>query len=336
MQNGVPKALLTIILVTLIMGGTVLALPFFFTLTLRHEQALAPTTEQFPVTVDPKNKLITENTQVNDFLTSPSSPLTAAVGTTGDLLWRVLAAIASTLSDAPWYQGLAAVDGRLVTITPGMRKEQVADTFAHALSWNSAEKKVFLTATTSSSLPFFEGTFSPGTYVVSLGTTPEAAQELVNARFTHDILAHYGTTTAATVSLNDALTIASLIQRETIGTTDMRLVSGIIWNRLFANMNLQIDSTLQYAKANTKNSVSWWPKVVPADVRRHSPYNTYLNPGLPPTPIANPSVAAVLAALNPIKTSCLFYFNDAAGTIHCSDTYAQHVALLQKYYGHGK
>ena len=150
------------------------------------------------------------------------------------------------------------------------------------------------------------------------------------------MLSHYSTTTAAVVPLTDALTIASLIQRETIGTTDMRLVSGIIWNRLFADMNLQIDSTLQYAKANTTTAVSWWPRVVPADTSRRSSYNTYRNPGLPPTPIANPSVAAVLAALNPIQTPCFYYFNDQAGNIHCTNTYAEHVALLKKYYGRGK
>ena len=116
----------------------------------------------------------------------------------------------------------------------------------------------------------------------------------------------------------------------------MRLISGIIWNRLFMNMNLQIDATVQYAKANNRAVSSWWPKVLPADISRKSPYNTYLHSGLPPTPIANPSVASVLAALNPKSTSCLFYFHDSMGQFHCTDTYAAHVALLKKYYGQGK
>lgn len=116
----------------------------------------------------------------------------------------------------------------------------------------------------------------------------------------------------------------------------MRLISGIIWNRLFINMNLQIDATLQYAKANTSAANSWWPAPLPADRFRKSPYNTYLNKGLPPAPIASPSVASVLAALNPKNTSCMFYFHDSAGRFHCSDTYDQHVALLKKYYGRGK
>ena len=116
----------------------------------------------------------------------------------------------------------------------------------------------------------------------------------------------------------------------------MRIISGIIWNRLFANMNLQIDATVQYAKANKASVNSWWPAVLPRDISIKSPYNTYTNPGLPPTPIANPSVAAILAALNPVSTPCFYYFHDKMGQFHCSTTYAEHVALLKKYYGQGK
>ena len=321
---------------TVISCGIIIALPSLFAFTVDHEPSPFTSSGMFPITVDPKNKTILDDARVNAFLEGPTSPLQAAAGTTGNTLWKVFAFIAKTISNASWYQSIASVDGRFVTITAGMRKEQVASAFAKTLSWNTAQKSEFLTATAASPLPFFEGSFAPGTYVVSSGTTPKQAQELVNERFTKIILSHYGTTTAAIVPLDEALTIASLIQRETIGTADMRLVSGVIWNRIFAGMNLQIDASLQYAKANTPATNSWWPKVIPADTRRRSPYNTYLNPGLPPTPIANPSVAAVVAALNPIKTSCFFYFNDEVGDIHCTDTYAEHVALLKQYYGRGK
>ena len=114
------------------------------------------------------------------------------------------------------------------------------------------------------------------------------------------------------------------------------VVAGILFKRLEAGWPLQADATLQYAKANSKTSGSWWPRIVPADRFRSSAYNTYLHSGLPPTPISNPSVASILAALNPRKTSCLFYFHDSFGGFHCTDTYAQHVALLKKYYGQGK
>ena len=171
---------------------------------------------------------------------------------------------------------------------------------------------------------------------MALGMPPAEAQGVVNDRFVKNVLSRYGATTAKIVPLDQALTIASLIEREAGGLSDMRSISGIIWNRLFIGMNLQVDATLQYAKANAPTAKSWWPGVVPADRFRKSPYNTYLHKGLPPTPIANPSVASIVAALNPKNTSCLFYFHDAAKRFHCTDTYPEHVALLKKYYGRGK
>jgi UPF0755 protein len=300
------------------------------------KQAVSVFLEHFPVTVDPVNKIIVENTAVNSFFEVTPSPLQAAAINVEKAVWDILEWIASSLTDIPWYQNIAAAGGRVVTITPGMRKEQAASAFAKALAWNAVQTKEFTTATDSSSLPFREGSFSPGTYVVNAGMAPREAQALVNERFSEEILDHYSTSTAAIVPLNQALTIASLIQREAGGADDMRIISGIIWNRLFINMNLQIDASIQYVKANSKNIASWWPRVMPGDIYRKSPYNTYQNAGLPPSPIANPSVAAVLAALNPKNTPCMFYFHDNAGQFHCTNTYAEHVALLKKYFGRGK
>jgi len=313
------------------------SIPSILATQIHTEQTSSIPSNQFPITVNPGNKTIVENAQIDAFFASPQSPFQAAALNSGDTLWHVFEWVATSIADAPWYQGIAAADApRFVTIKPGMRKEQVAIVFTKELSWNTKQQKEFMTTSASSTLPLIEGSFSPGTYAVTVGMTPKEVQALVNERFSTDILSHYGPAIAEQVPLSQALIIASLIQRETIGTSDMRLVSGIIWNRLFINMNLQIDATLQYAKANQKAATSWWPKVVPADAYLRSAHNTYLNPGLPPTPIANPSVAAVIAALNPIKTSCLFYFNDQKGNILCTDTYAKHVALLKKYYGRGK
>ncbi|MDE2173429.1 MAG: endolytic transglycosylase MltG [Patescibacteria group bacterium] len=318
--------------------GVVFSLPSLLALNVRsqEEHALPSAFEQFPVTVDPRNKIIVENAQVNAFLDGASSPLQAASGNAGDIFWKVFTWVATGITEAPWYRSIAAADNRFVTVVPGMRKEQVADEFANALGWNAKQKSEFLTRGKYSSLPLAEGSFAPGTYLVSALATPIMAQAFVNDRFGKDVLAHYGTTTAQMVPLDEALTIASLIERETGGPEDMRLISGVIWNRLFINMNIQIDATLQYAKADRTAAGSWWPRIVPADRFIKSPYNTYLHSGLPPTPIASPSVAAILAALNPVKTSCLFYFHDASGKFHCSDTYAEHVALLKQYYGRGK
>jgi len=328
-----------VLVAAVVVAGIVLSLPTLVTVSVNHQEqhALKAMTEQFPVTVDPRRKVIAESALVNTYLESSDSPLQAAVGNVANLASALVTWLAVTISDSSWYQAVASVafdDGRLVSITPGMRREQVALVFGNALAWSTKQKKEFLNA--SSSVPLIEGAFAPGTYSVTPDTTPSAARTLINNRFATDVLDHYGTTTAETVPLADALTVASLIEREASGPDDMRFISGVIWNRLFANMRLQIDATLQYAKANTSATRSWWPGVVPADRFRASAYNTYLHAGLPPTPIASPSVAAVLAALNPRSTTCLFYFHDADKQFHCSDTYAEHVALLKKYFGRGK
>ena len=321
-----------------VLGTIVFSFPVLLALNIEWEQNRVPSAavEQFPVTVDPRNKSIVENAQVNAFFESTYSPLQAAAGNVQTVVGRVFEWIALSVAAVPHYQNIAGANARFVTIEPGMRKEQVTNAFAHTLAWSGNQKKEFMTPAADASLPLSEGSYAPGVYPVTMGTTPDIAQGLVNERFYKNVISHYGTTTAAIVPLNQALTIASLIEREAGGPDDMRIISGIIWNRLFINMNLQIDATLQYAKANSIKNGSWWPRIAPADRFRASPYNTYLHPGLPPTPISNPSVASILAALNPKKTSCLFYFHDALEGFHCTDTYAQHVALLKKYYGQGK
>jgi cell division protein YceG involved in septum cleavage len=338
-MGRLPKVIVSSLLGLVLLGGVALSLPFLLAKeiqSIENKAVLAPT-EPFPVTVDPKTKTIVENADVNALFENTDSPLAAAVGSQGGIFQKVFEWLALGIAQSPWYQSLAAVDGRFVVITPGMRKEQVANAFGGVLGWTTKEKQTFLTKTPYAILPLPEGSFSPGIYPVSIDTTPLMAQLLVNDRFSTDILDHYGPTTAQVVPLSTALTIASLIEREAGGMDDRRIISGIIWNRLFINMPLQVDATLQYAKASALGGTSWWPTVVPStDLRRKSPYNTYLNKGLPPTPIASPSVASVLAALNPVNTTCLFYFHDANQRFHCSDTYAGHVTLLKKYYGRGK
>ncbi len=322
-------------LILVILVSIAFSLPkiLIFTIQQEQKQIVSESTQQFPITVDPKNKTIVQNKQVDAFLSNNHSLFEAAAANTGDALWKMFEQIAIAISKIPWYQNTASVGGQFVEIKPGLRKEQVANVFAATLGWNSKQKQEFVTSSSNSLSLLSEGSLSPGVYFVPLGMKPKEVQAMIGERFSKDVLSHYGTSTQEILPLNDALIIASLIQRETIGTNDMRLISGIMWNRLFANMNLQIDATLQYAKANKTKTGNWWPTIVPADKFIKSPYNTYMNPGLPPAPIASPGVAAVLAALNPIKTSCLFYFSDKAGGLHCSATYAEHVKLLKQYYG---
>ncbi len=164
---------------------------------------------------------------------------------------------------------------------------------------------------------------------------PDVVIPLITDRFKNEVLSRYGSDVEDIVPLNEALTIASLLEREAYDFEDMRLIAGVIWNRLFIDMNLQIDATLQYAKGSEPTE-PWWPRVVPSDKYIASVYNNYKNSGLPPAPIANPSLDSILAALNPRKTDCMYYFHDRHAGFHCAKTYAEHVTLLKQYYGQGK
>lgn len=289
-------------------------------------------TPPFPVGVNPAKKLITEQANIEEYLNKPTSETdSGAVVIKTSFIKKAIAKLA--LFD--WYQNLAAGASRILVIEPGERKEQVAQNFAKILKWTDDEKREFLANIISTDPVLFEGKFTPGSYVVAREVKPASVAPLIIERFNKDVLERYPARIENTVPLQDALTIASLLEREAYDFEDMRYISGVIWNRLFIDMNLQIDSTLQYAKG-TASVKAWWPKPIPADKYLDSLYNTYQNSGLPPTPIANPSLDAILAALNPRVTDCYYYFHDRKGGFHCTATYEEHIALLKQYYGRGK
>ena len=175
--------------------GALFSFPTILTISIQHEQekVISAMHEQFPVTVNPKEKIITEDALVNAFLESDNSPMQAAAWSVGRVFGDVFAWVAIAIADAPLYQSLASADGRFVNITPGMRKEQVANAFAGVLGWNAKQKKEFLTTSPYSSLPLPEGSFSPGIYLVLNGTKPLEAQAMVNDKFSDNVLSRYNT-----------------------------------------------------------------------------------------------------------------------------------------------
>lgn len=132
------------------------------------------------------------------------------------------------------------------------------------------------------------------------------------------------------LTVTELVTIASMIEREAGNDEDRPNIASVIYNRIAQNMNLQIDATIQYIL----------PELVPVLTLEHlaidSPYNTYMYPGLPPTPIANPGIASINAAINPASTSYLFYALDTeTGAHRFFATYYEHQAFVatQNYGG---
>lgn len=230
-----------------------------------------------------------------------------------------------------FYQNMANPYSRYVVLDSGLRKEEVADILSKELNWKQDEKNIFLAMDQIVDKKNMEGYYNPGGYLIPGNAEPMAAYKTIMNKFNRDMEARYATATAEIINMDVALKIGSIIEREAAGIHDMRLISGIIWNRIFKDMNLEMDATLQYAKGNDTDG--WWPRIISEDKYIDSPYNTYQNKGLPPTPISNVSVAAIKAALNPKKTDCIFYLHDRRGNIHCSITYKQHLSNIRRYYG---
>ncbi len=97
-------------------------------------------------------------------------------------------------------------------------------------------------------------------------------------------------------------------------------------------MALQIDATIQYALGYQTNEKSWWKKTLTADdLKITSPFNTYQNTDLPPSPICNPGEASIIAAAQPANTQYLYYVADKSGHSHFSKTLNEQNANIQKY-----
>ncbi|MES3005485.1 MAG: endolytic transglycosylase MltG [Patescibacteria group bacterium] len=233
-----------------------------------------------------------------------------------------------------FYANMANPSMRFVRIQPGLRKEQMADIYGKTLAWNDQNKEAFLSAAGAAKdvSTDVDGYYLPGSYWFDKNAGgAEVGSEMIekfNNTINKEVIKKKTSNLKKNVNIDTAVRIASIIQREAAGKEDMRLISGVIWNRMFKGMNLQMDATLQYVKGT---STDWWPQVKSEDKALESPFNTYKYKGLPPTAIANPSVAAIEAAYNPINTSCLFYIHDNNRQIHCTSSYEVHKQNIQRY-----
>ncbi|MFZ5475472.1 MAG: endolytic transglycosylase MltG [Myxococcota bacterium] len=128
-------------------------------------------------------------------------------------------------------------------------------------------------------------------------------------------------------SLEQIVVMASLLEREEPTPANRPLVAGILWKRLDSGWNLGVDATSRYTLADWNDREAFLKKLRdPQD-----PWNTRLRGGLPPTPIGNPGVVALDAALDPVPSEYWFYLHDAQRVLHPSRNEAEHEAYRRKY-----
>ncbi|MDZ4227257.1 MAG: endolytic transglycosylase MltG [Patescibacteria group bacterium] len=171
-----------------------------------------------------------------------------------------------------------------------------------------------------------EGYLFPDTYFFLPNATENTILQAMRQNFDSQTAELLPEIASSTRSLADIVTMASTIEREAYDSGDRRLISGVLWNRIRLGMPLQVDAPFVYSigKGTFQLTVQ--------DLAEQSPYNTYVNKGLPPTPIGNPSLDSLDAALYPAKTDYLYFLADKRGVTHFCKTYDCHLANKARYF----
>lgn len=239
-----------------------------------------------------------------------------------------------------------------LTIPEGWRAEQIADlldqeqmmagdSFLAVVQNGSAVSHPIL-----ADLPAgqsLEGYLYPDTYRLPLEVTPE---QLIT-RMLDNLASKLPPNTAQLaanqgLSFHGVMTIASIVERESVVPAERPTIASVYLNRLGPNsprQRLEADPTVQYAMGYQADTDQWWktPVSLAEYAEVDSPYNTYLYPGLPPGPIASPGIASILATLEPAETDYFFFVCSKPGCEGGEHTFAvtyeEHLVNVQRYYG---
>ncbi|MEK7598101.1 MAG: endolytic transglycosylase MltG [Patescibacteria group bacterium] len=211
-----------------------------------------------------------------------------------------------------------------LTLIEGMRKEEMAQIIAKTLDIPEIE----IIRSTK------EGYIFPDTYLVPRTATAETVLSIINKNFESkfDEKLHLQAKNKK-LTEKQVLILASLVEREARQSSTREKVAGIILKRYLADWPLQIDATVQYVLGYQPNEKSWWKKeLADDDLKIDSPFNTYKNKGLPPEPIANPSLSSIKAVINADEnTPYWYYLTDKDGVMRYAVTLEEHQNNINKY-----
>ena len=173
-----------------------------------------------------------------------------------------------------------------------------------------------------------EGFLFPSTYEIPVGATPrDVIQMMADEMNRYLTPAVKKQIQAQHMSIHDFVTLASIVERESLFDADRPTIAGVFKKRLAHGIPLQSDATISYVLGYAKENVTI------GDTQLQSPYNTYVSKGLPPGPIANPGKKSLDAVLYSENTDYLYFVADKEGHNHFSKTYEEHLAAVNKIYG---
>jgi UPF0755 protein len=227
----------------------------------------------------------------------------------------------------------------VVAFPEGLRAEEIAEILSKEGIMDGAEFLAFVRQGTGIDHPLladhpagksYEGYLFPDTYRLPVKAKPaDLITRMLNNMANRipanalDLAAGQG------YSFADILTIASIVEREAVIPAERPRIASVYMNRLAQGMYLQADPTVQYAMGFQTDTGKWWKTPVSLEEYSlvNSPYNPYLNPGLPPGPIANPGASSINAALQPEQTTYLFFMGCGGEGAHLfAEDFATHEA----------
>lgn len=206
-----------------------------------------------------------------------------------------------------------------VTIPEGKRKEEIAELINNKLPIDTNE---FISLAR-------EGYLFPETYTFPKSYDAKKIIAQMEKMFQEKVKIP---ATLPGITFDQALTLASIVEREARLPEDRPVIAGILLKRLKNNWPIEADATTQYAVGFDQNEKTWWKNGLTIDdLKIKSPYNTRLNPGFPPGPICNPGLSAIEAALSPADSPYWFYLTDSKGKTHYARTLEDHNKNIALY-----
>jgi len=171
----------------------------------------------------------------------------------------------------------------------------------------------------------YEGELFPDTYFIPPSITPTEIIALMRDRYQKTINEYQADISNSELTETEIVILASIIEREANSSTSMKMVSGILQNRLAIGMPLQVDASMEYVLDKPLSELT------PADLEQESPYNTYLRTGLPPTAIGNPGLDSILAVLQPTTSDYFYYITGLDGNFYYAETFDIHRSNISRY-----
>ena len=169
-----------------------------------------------------------------------------------------------------------------------------------------------------------EGFLFPATYSIKESTTIESLIDEMLAAMDKTLTPHYSTIKSKNLTVNELLTIASLVEKEGAKTEDRKMIAGVFYNRLNLGMPLQSNIAILYAEGKLGQKISLADDTQ-IDTTINSPYNVYINQGLMPGPVDSPSTDAIESSINQTKSDNLFFVADVTdGKVYFATNKAEH------------